>query len=129
MKIISPLYIEMGKIKIKRYYLNLNAYRNRHFIVNWNLKKLYKEIIQSQIEKLPIFDWELKFTYTYYHPTKRKSDMENVCIIHNKFLQDAIVESWKIVDDNYTIIKEITYRYWWYDKNNGRVEVEIESFN
>ena len=59
-----------------------------------------------------------KPVYTYFNPSKRRADMENVCIVTNKFLQDAIVECGKIDDDNYNIIQEIVYRYGGYDKNN-----------
>jgi hypothetical protein len=34
----------------KKAALNLNAYRNRNFIVNNNLKKDYKEWMKSQLE-------------------------------------------------------------------------------
>ena len=65
----------------------------------------------------------------YFNPTKRKSDLSNFCSIHDKFVCDALVELGVLEDDNYDFIKEVHYQYWWYDKNAGRVEIEIYSLN
>jgi hypothetical protein len=91
-KIISPLYIQLGLKKPKNYYLNLNNYRNRHFQVSNNLKIKYKEQLQEQIEKLPVFK-KINIKFTYYAGRNVHSDLENTCIIHNKFFNDALVEN------------------------------------
>ena len=123
-KIVSPLYIEMWVKKIRKFYINLNRVKAMHYIQYNNLKKKYKEVMKDQIEVLPKYD-KIKMILTYYHPTKRLSDLDNQLVVQSKFFQDALVELWKIEDDNYEYIKEVTYKYWWYDKNNWRVEIEL----
>jgi Holliday junction resolvase RusA-like endonuclease len=68
-------------------------------------------------------------TFFYYNPTKRLSDLDNMCWIHCKFLQDALVELWYIKDDNYEYIPQIRYIHWWYRKNCETIEVLVNEFN
>ena len=129
MKIVMPLSIELWVNKKRKYSLSLNIYRNLHYQVSNNLKKAYKRIVRSQLRSFwnwPIW-YPIQLTFTYYNPTKRKSDLENFCAIHNKFLQDALVELWYIEDDNYDYIKKIEYIYGWYRKNAWCIEIEILS--
>jgi len=72
----------------------MNNYRNRHYQVSNNLKKLYKEEVKRQLEvgKPVKINTPTRLKFVYYNPTKRKSDLENFCVIANKFLQDALVE-------------------------------------
>lgn len=126
MKLIMPLRIELWKKKKRKYSISLNIYRNLHYQVNNNLKKVYKKIVKNQLsllqnEKLEAPIW---LSFTYYHPTKRKSDLENFCAIQNKYLQDALVELWTIEEDNYDYIQEIKYRYGGYRKNDWKVDIK-----
>jgi len=125
MKLEMPLAIQLGK---KKYSISLNTYRNLHYQINNKLKKTYKEIVESKIwkakEKL---SW-VWLTFYYHNPTKRKSDLDNVCWIHCKFLQDALVELWYIEDDNYDYIQQIRYIYWWYIKNCETIDILITEF-
>jgi hypothetical protein len=72
----------------------------------------------------PIF-WPIEINITYFNGTNRKSDLENNCIVHIKYLLDALVELKTIKTDDYDTIKKINMIYWWYSKNNWRVEIEI----
>ena len=105
----------------------MNTFRNLHYQVNNNLKKLYKQQVSPQLEWA--LEPPLEITYSYYHPTKRKADVSNMCCIHDKYFCDALVELGLIEDDDYDNIKQVTYKYWGYDKWNGRIEIEIEKFN
>lgn len=126
--IISPLYVEMWVRKIKKFYINLNRVKTLHFIQYNNMKKKYKEVMKEQIEKLKPLEWAVEIIITYYNWTRRKSDLDNCCVVQSKFFQDALVELWKIKEDNYEYIKKITYIYWWYDKWNGRCEIDVLNY-
>ena len=126
MQLTMPLFITTWVRKKKRQTIALNQYRNRHFLVSNNIKKLYKEEVKRQLVwKEKKLEYPIMITFTYYNPTKRRSDLENFCAVHNKFFQDALVELWYIEDDNYDFIKQIRYIYGGYDKDNGRVEILV----
>ena len=93
-----PLYVDLGKRKRKRYYFNLNNYRNWHYQVNNHLKRSYKALVAPQI-KNKVFRY-VKLTFTLYRTDKRRVDRSNVLSIHEKFFCDALVESGCIIDDN-----------------------------
>lgn len=117
-----PLAVKSSK---KWFYVNLNNFRNLHpFLLNKS-KIMYKGVIQRQLDLLPVFS-KVRLTYVYYPRDNRKSDLGNVCSVHDKFFADAFVESGKLPDDNYDHIPEIFFRYGSIDKNNPRVEVLIE---
>ena len=58
---------------------------------------------------------------TYYVIDKRRHDPSN----YDKMLLDGLVEANIIVDDNYNVIQEFT-TIGKYDKENPRVEIELE---
>lgn len=124
LKITMPTYLIMWVNKQRRYALNLNTYRNLHFQVNNNLKKRYKELIKEQVKMFATAD-PVEIRVVYFNGTQRKSDLENNCIVHIKYLLDALVEEWRIKTDDYDTVKKIVFEYWWYDKDNGRVEIEV----
>ena len=129
-KLIMPTFIEIWVKKKRRYSINLNTYRNLHFQVNNNLKKIYKEMVKRKITafgniKIPKISAPISLTLTYFNGTKRKSDLENNCIIHVKYLLDALVELWVIPTDDYDTVKKIVFIYWGYEKNNARVCIQI----
>lgn len=64
--------------------------------------------------------------YTLYPKTKHLSDLDNVCSVHAKFFQDALVELKKIPDDNYNYIVSTKFLFGSIDPENPRVEIDIE---
>lgn len=120
--ITSPLYIQVSKKK--KFYLNLNSYRNTHFFVLNKAKILYKESLAPQIASLSRYK-RIKVTYTYYPKTKRRTDLGNVLSVHQKFFEDSFVEAGKIIDDDYHHITESIQKFGALDKNNPRVEIKI----
>ena len=84
MKIIVPCTFFLGAKKRKNF-LNLNTYRNAHFIALNNAKKQYKEVIQGELDKLSAFRM-IKPQYRYYLP--RKCDIGNVHAVLEKFFLD-----------------------------------------
>ena len=128
--IISPLYIDLPRVKTKdkRVYLNMNTYRNLHYVTNNNAKKAYLEAIREQIKGL-VIQTPVNITYRVLKPSKRRLDKMNVIAVVSKYLLDALTEVgfWK--DDNDDFVKKETIMPTVYDKGNGRVEVIIKSVN
>jgi Holliday junction resolvase RusA-like endonuclease len=121
----SPLFIKLAKKETgKKYYLNLNQYRNWKYIVSNNLKKKYCELMRSQLEGV-YFDFPIDITFTLYKGSRRKIDKANVLSVSEKFFCDALVH-WKCIkDDNDDYIIATHYKSGGYDKGKGRVEIII----
>lgn len=122
MKFISPLKVLMSKIKYFR--LNLNQYRNTHYRLLNTCKINYKEIMKKQINKAKPFN-KVLCLYKVYFGSKRCYDVGNVCSIHEKFFEDALVELGKLPDDNTEYIPLVIYLGCGIDKENPRVEIEV----
>lgn len=119
----SPLRIALGK---RLFALNLNIYRNAHYLLLNKAKIEYKKLIKEQLVGL-ILKPPVCITYTYYPPDKRKSDLGNVLPIHAKFFEDALVELGCLEDDNYKFIDKVIYKFGSIDSSNPRVEIEIRN--
>lgn len=126
MKFISPLKIFASKAK--QWILNLNSYRNTHYRVLNNCKINYKKYMEKQIKKSKRLE-KIICVYTAYNATKRKFDLGNVCSVHEKFFEDALVELGKLPDDNVDYIPIVIYMYGGLDKNNPRVDINIMDYN
>lgn len=126
--IVSPLYVDLTRVKTKdkRVYLNMNSYRNLHYITNNNAKKAYLEAIREQIEGL-VIQTPVNITYRVIKPSKRRLDKMNVVAVVSKYLLDALTEVGFWEDDNDEFVKEETIKPTVYDKGNGRVEIIIRS--
>jgi len=122
--ISMPLSFDMGKKKIKRYYINLNSYRNWHFIVSNNIKKKYKEAADGQIKDLK-FNNKIRLKFVLWKRDKRRIDRANPLSIHEKFFCDALTEAKCIPDDNDDFIVSTTYETGGIDKANPRVDIHI----
>ena len=122
MKYISPLKIRQSKAK--DWILNLNQYRNTHFRTLNTVKINYKEHMASQILSGPKYDKALCI-YTVYPKDRRSFDLGNVCCIHQKFFEDALVELGKLPDDNINYIPLAIYQFGKVDTENPRVEIEV----
>lgn len=85
-------------------------------------------MMESQIKKAPKFN-RIICMYTVYPKDKRQFDLGNVCCIHQKFFEDALVELGKLPDDNKDYIPLVLYHAGHIDKDNPRVEVEVMDYN
>lgn len=119
----SPMRVRISKNK--EFTLNLNPYRNAHYMVLNKAKKVYKEAIRAQFVGLQRFD-TIKVHYRIFPKTRRKTDLGNVVSIHKKFFEDALVELGKIEDDNYKRIIFNSEDFGGIDKENPRIEISIE---
>jgi len=122
MKLYSPIKILASKVK--SWILNLNNYRNTHYRVLNNCKINYKKYMEKQIKKLPKFN-QVAIIYTAYNGNKRKFDLGNVCSVHEKFFEDALVELGKLPDDNISRIPLVLYVYGGLDKDKPRVDIDV----
>jgi hypothetical protein len=84
--------------------------------------------MSEQINRSPSYN-RVACIYTVYPPNKRLFDIGNVCCIHQKFFEDALVELGKLPDDNYNYIPLTIYRFGGIDAANPRVDVEIVNFD
>ena len=130
MKIICPLYIDLPRKtkKDRRVYINMNSYRNLHYLVSNSVKREYKEALREQLEGITI-ETPVDITYQVFKGSKRRLDKMNVIAVTSKFLLDAITEYGCWEDDNDDYVKTETLLPTKYDKENPRVEVIITSVN
>lgn len=122
-KITSPITITLPrktkKDRICR--LNLNQYRNRHYLISNKIKHLYCEEMKKQLDWLKFKS--INITYQIYYPDKRKRDKWNYYSIVQKFFLDSLVHRKCIKDDNDSIVWDETFKKPIYDKWKGRVEI------
>jgi len=127
-KIISPLYIDLPRVrtKPKRVYLNMNAYGNTNTFTNNEVKKAYLESIREQIGG-KVIQTPVEITYRVYKQSKRRLDKMNIVAVTSKYLLDALtnLECW--IDDNDDFVKTETILPTILDRDNPRVEIIITS--
>lgn len=126
-KIIAPTYIDAPRKtkKDKRYYINLNTYRNLHYIINNQLKDLYKKQLYDQLKDIPKLN-RIELTYKPYYGKAGRHDKSNVISVTQKYFLDALVEYWIIVDDTDEYVLNETMYPWEVDRVNPRVEIYIK---
>jgi len=109
----SPLHPSINKwFVMKRPQMNDFKQKWKDFAV-WVVD--YYGYTNLQIDKCSI-------TYKFYFPTKRKQDVDNRT---PKFLNDGLVASGMLVEDDYTHVNPIIL-WGGYDKENSRMEVIID---
>lgn len=126
MKIISPLFVSLPrKTKpAKKIYLNLNVYRNLHFILNNQAKDIYCKLMERQLLGLRC-DEPVEITFTLFKGRNTRVDRSNILSIVEKFFCDALVHHNCIPDDNDEYIKTTHYKSGGLDRKNPRVEIDI----
>lgn len=120
--LICPNFVMVGK---KRFALNLNVYRNAHYMVLSKAKVNFHSEMKPQIINMPTQDAPISIEYTLFSKTKRLCDVANVCSIVDKFLCDALVTCGIICDDNYEHLTSVKYSWGGIDKDNPRIEAKI----
>jgi len=126
MKIDLPL--EVYYTKNKKFILNLNNYRNAHYRILSNAKKIYADNLVDRIS-YPKYEKPVVLTYTYYAKSKRRLDVSNPCSIIDKFTCDALVKAGVLEDDSSKQIKQVIYKYGGIDKDNPRCELVIKKID
>ena len=128
LKIICPTFVIIPRKtkKDQKLSINLNTYRNLHFIVESKCKKLFKESVRNQLEGVE-FNTPVEVSYKVYKQSARKLDKMNVIAICSKYLMDAITEFGCWRDDDDTVIKKEILLPTEIDRKNPRIEVVIKS--
>lgn len=128
LKIIAPLYIDLPrKTKAdKRVYINMNTYRNLHYVVSNQVKKAYLEAVREQLEGV-VIQTPVTVTYKVFKGTARRLDKMNVVAIASKFLLDAVTELGCWEDDNDEHVKTEVIYPTEIDRSHPRIEVEFIS--
>jgi len=125
MRIVSPIYLTVPRKtkKDKVYSLNLNTYRNLHFIVNNQLKEMYANIMKPKLSGIKFN--QISLTFVLFKRDNRKIDRSNFLCIVEKFFCDCLTEFGCLPDDNDKYIVSTTYLTGGVDPKNPRVEIEI----
>lgn len=121
MKVNSPLFIQPAK---KKYYLNLNNYRNWHFRTSNNLKKAYCELVGDCMRGV-VLRTPINISFTLFKGSNRRVDRSNILSVTEKFFCDALVNHGCIIDDNDDYIESTHYYSGGIDRDNPRVEIKI----
>lgn len=127
-KIILPLTVTLPRKtkEDKVFALNLNIYRNAHYLILNQAKIIYKGIVEAATNCIEPFDKPpYIFKYTMYPASNRALDVGNVLPIVQKFTDDALIELGLIKDDNFKIIIKNIHAFGCVDKENPRAELEI----
>lgn len=119
-----PLRVPVSKKN--DFILNLNHYRNAHFLVMNKAKVVFKQLVTPLLKDLPVMSRAF-FVYTVYPKTRAASDVANYCSVVDKFFSDALVEAGKLPDDNFNFVPQVIYSFGSVDPENPRVEVHIYS--
>ncbi len=129
LEIKLPTYITIPRKtkKDKKLAINMNIYRNLHFIVENQSKKIFKEIVRHKLENVKL-DIPLDINYKIFVGTKRECDIDNIGSILSKYFHDALTELGCIPDDNYNFIKKVSYEFGGYEKNNAHAMAYIKKY-
>ena len=112
--------------KDKRVYLNLNVYRNLHYVVNNQAKMFYDSIMFPQLKDIPQFKKPIILIFTLFKKSKRRTDRANILSIVEKFFCDSLVFYKCIEDDCDEYIDHSEYYTGGIDRDRPRVEIEIK---
>ncbi len=123
-RISLPLIVQTGVKETTTFSLNLNEYRNAHYLTLNNAKIAFKAAVKHLIQSLPVFDW-VEFEYIFFPGSAREMDTANFASIVDKFFSDAFVEFGKIPDDNYKYLRKKTEYFGAIDRINPRMDVII----
>lgn len=117
-----PISVQVSKQK--RFYLNLNQYRNAHHFTLSKAKIVFHDIVKKRLDHLP-FMGKITLSYRLFVGTNQLIDTNNVCSIVDKFFSDTLVATGKIEDDNRHIVVGSEFLFGGIDKHDPRVEVTI----
>ena len=109
--VVCPLKITLPRKtkKDKVIILNMNNYRNLHYIINNQSKQMFKKYVADQLIGFKISK-PVKITYTLHAESNRKIDVANVCCVIDKYFCDCLQELNVIKDDSSEFIPEVIYK-------------------
>lgn len=123
MHIVSvPISVQVTKKK--KFYLNINNYRNANHFILARAKVLFHELVAPLVKHIPAHG-RVDLIYTLFVGSNQLIDTNNVCSVVDKFFSDVLVNVGILEDDNCHIVKDTKFTYGGIDKSNPRVEVTI----
>lgn len=87
----------------------------------WQDSAFYQLRVQAQ--KLPAFEYPIALNVVIWYGNKRRHDLDNGL----SSVLDALVAARIIPDDNTDHLSCITVQFGGYDKDNPRVEIDLDS--
>lgn len=122
-----PVRIIWGGGKTTRFTFNLNQYRNAHHHVLNRAKKEYTELAIQRIHQANIPRLKkINVLYRYFPKTRIRTDIGNVCSVHDKFFLDSLVRAGIIEDDNYKYVTKVVFQIGEVDPTDPRMEIYIK---
>lgn len=94
-----------------------------HFILNNQLKQLYKDYMSDKLTGLKFNKPNLE--YKIFYGRAWRHDKLNVWAVISKFFLDALVHYQCIEDDSDDYVWTETFIFWWIDRGNPRCEITI----
>lgn len=132
--IAVPLFVTLPRKRTvdKRFWLNLNVYRNAHYQILDAAKKSFAEMVLGAVADAGLrlgtrLDTPVEMIYTLYPKINYRVDIGNVLSVVQKFTEDALVSLRFLPEDNHTVIQRVTHIYGRVDKLNPRAEVVIRT--
>ena len=115
--------------KVHEFKLNLNEYRNLHYIHLNAAKQQFNHDIFYTVRDFKSHELAppYRVTYQLWAPFRVQLDLMNVCSVVDKFVCDALVKYGILIDDSYQYITAVDSRFAGIDKANPRVVVTLES--
>ena len=103
-----PRYTKAGRSKM----LTMNDYRNIHYRVSAQAKRDYTEIsiLNLLSHRRKHFD-AVTILYRFFFETNVRRDIGNIGAVTDKFFSDALVKVGIIEDDDYKIVRSVTYEF------------------
>ena len=115
-----PSRLRLGR---RMYPLNLNLYRNAHYIVKAKLKDLFAETVRRLLP--PVRYDIIEIRYDVWFGSSRRQDVMNVGAVIDKFFEDCLVSNGIIPDDNSYHVIDTHFRYAGVSKNAPHVDITV----
>ena len=123
-KLELPVYWQTRKNKLSL--MSLNWYRNENEFIKNRVKQDYHDLIRLKLLKnKEKISGKYQVRYRYFYKNSG-SDLENVASVIGKFLNDALKELGIIVDDSVKYLVNSQLIVDSCDKQNPRMEIEVE---
>lgn len=116
-----PIYFGVKK----KYMLGMNWYGTAHYRARNKVKQDFHNMIDKNLSKDYKLNSPLRTHYKVYYKNKL-SDAPNIVAVIDKFLMDALQESGVIEQDNVQHYTQSSWEVIKQDRDNPRIEVEIE---
>lgn len=125
-KITLPIY--WNRTKTNQELVSMNKFRNYHYTMQNKIKKDFDLLARAELLKCDRIkiSGEYKIKYILFYKNSG-SDLMNVVALIDKFLQDTLQKMSITENDNVRFCKYVVAAVGGKDKENPRVEIEVEA--